>query len=267
MSLGYFEFQDDGVKITLWDWRDHSERTMLLAYDRIQKLPEFTAEEHKRVSTSYYGKDVQMYWQAPIWIPPLKQSILLDAFVVVNEQEHIHAYKYNTPPPPSVSLVSDRDMSLLQISLIDTQNEVLQAIRSGGWALESLSARQFEMLVAAILRNHGYKVELTQCTRDGGYDIFALSENPCGLDLRIIIECKRYKQERPVGISVVRQLWGTLNSPTISADRGIIATTSRLSRDASNFVESVWRLSAWESSDILRFAGFKETKAGLWVPD
>src|SRR5262249_26534719 len=41
--------------------------------------------------------------------------------------------------------------------------------------LDQLTPRRFEELIASLFRNHGFKVELTARTRDGGYDIVAVS--------------------------------------------------------------------------------------------
>ncbi|MHB1415587.1 MAG: restriction endonuclease, partial [Chloroflexota bacterium] len=41
--------------------------------------------------------------------------------------------------------------------------------------VEHLTARQFEEVIAAVLKNQGFQVELTARTRDGGYDILAVS--------------------------------------------------------------------------------------------
>jgi len=154
----------------------------------------------------------------------------------------------------------------LVASIEDVYAEVLEALRGGRIALHDLSPRKFEEFMASVFANQGYRVELTKQTHDGGYDILAVNRNPLGLDLRLIIECKRNRPDRPVGLSVVRQLWGVVNDPTNHFDRGILATTSRLSRDAEHMIEnSFWRLKAMDHDAIMAAAGFKFSK-GLWHP-
>lgn len=71
--------------------------------------------------------------------------------------------------------------------------------------LHKLTPRQFEELIAYLFKNHGFDVELTARTRDGGYDIIladhsSLSAGP------ILVECKQFAPGRPVGVGVVRAL-------------------------------------------------------------
>jgi restriction system protein len=107
-------------------------------------------------------------------------------------------------------------------------------------------------------------VELTKTTRDGGYDVLAIGANPMNLDLRIVIECKRYSADRPVGISVVRELWGVLSDPANRFDRGIVATSSRLSRDARQALTTrFWHLQEMDHAAII----FKQDRTGIWIPN
>ncbi|MGD0884329.1 MAG: restriction endonuclease [Thermodesulfovibrionales bacterium] len=279
MSVESFDFENNNLRIQLGKRRHYGQPdeydTFYVDNDLIQQLPAYDekSEDDWLASAGSGESTVPDLSTDSVWFPFAKCYVKFVSVFVRNYHsrgpgdghEYIHGpFRVNGPPPPSVSFLSDSDLNRLRISLINANNELLETIRCGSRSLDALSSREFEELVAAILRNHGYKVELTKRTQDGGYDVFALAENPFGLDLRLIVECKRYNRETPVGISVVRQLWGTMNTPGIHADRGIIATTSRLSQDAAVLLNSIWNLSAWESVDILRFAGFKEAKGGLW---
>jgi hypothetical protein len=53
----------------------------------------------------------------------------------------------------------------------------------------TLDARDFEFLVAALYLMSGYKVEVTQQTRDGGHDVLATKEERGSIE-RILVECK-----------------------------------------------------------------------------
>ncbi len=55
--------------------------------------------------------------------------------------------------------------------------------------MKQMYRRKFEELVAEIFHNFGYKVELTQQTRDGGKDIIAIS-NENAIRNKYLIECK-----------------------------------------------------------------------------
>lgn len=65
--------------------------------------------------------------------------------------------------------------------------------------------RIFETLIEDIYRALGYRTRLTRMSRDNGYDIMLL-EGSSGD--QVIVECKRYKEGRRVGIEVVDRLLG-----------------------------------------------------------
>jgi restriction system protein len=79
-------------------------------------------------------------------------------------------------------------------------------------------------------------VELTAPTRDGGCDIIAFSVNELGIQSKYIIECKRYRPDCPVGVRLVRSLYGIKDSK--QAQHAILATTSYFTRDAIAFAEN-----------------------------
>jgi hypothetical protein len=97
--------------------------------------------------------------------------------------------------------------------------------------LFKLEPRTFEELIAELLSNEGFKVELTQQTRDNGYDILAIQNFGTGHPpLKYLVECKRYKTSLKVGVDIVRSFKEVLD--TEQANRGIIVTTSYFTRDA-----------------------------------
>lgn len=164
-----------------------------------------------------------------------------------------------------LNLISPAEEARLSPSLNSVYAEISEEIARGRIHLHDLSPRRFEEFIASLFENHGYKVKLTQTTRDGGYDVIAIGRNPLGINLRIIIECKRNHPDRPVELSVARALWGVLTDPANRFDRGIIATTSRVSRDAKRLIESsLWRLGVLEHEQIMNFAGF-EREGRLWI--
>jgi restriction system protein len=86
-------------------------------------------------------------------------------------------------------------------------------------------------MIAELLRNDGYEVELTKKTRDNGFDILALRKiDRLGSPLKFLVECKRYANRNPVGVEIIRSFKEVLS--TENANRGIIATTSYFTKDA-----------------------------------
>jgi hypothetical protein len=58
--------------------------------------------------------------------------------------------------------------------------------------VDRLDPRSFEVIVADVIRERGWEVDLTKQTRDGGYDILAIRSDACGFPVRLLIECKLY---------------------------------------------------------------------------
>jgi restriction system protein len=98
--------------------------------------------------------------------------------------------------------------------------------------MHALSPRQFEELVAELYERSGFEVELTQASRDGGVDLYAFQKAPFGSFLTIV-DCKRYRSDRPVQVGLIRQLYGTVMDTDASV--GVIATTSYFTQGAKSF--------------------------------
>jgi HJR/Mrr/RecB family endonuclease len=103
--------------------------------------------------------------------------------------------------------------------------------------LHMMPPRQFEELMAEFFREQGWEVELTAATREGGYDLIALRR--LGLvQLKLLVEAKRYRPDRPVGVSIVRSLYATRQMT--NASQVVIATSSHVSAEAKReFVRSI----------------------------
>lgn len=92
-----------------------------------------------------------------------------------------------------------------------------------------LSPRKFEELVAAILKDMGFDVELTKATRDGGRDIIAHIRNSVCSYLTHI-ECKKYAPDNKIGVGIIREVMGVHHLR--QATKSIIVTTGFFSSDA-----------------------------------
>lgn len=139
--------------------------------------------------------------------------------------------------PDGRPLTSDSD-SYKQIvsSVSSVSTELLQQLARNPRELYQLSSRLFEEVVAELLVRQGYEVTLTPSTRDGGKDIYAAQHNAFGRFL-YIVECKRYAPDNHVGVGVLRQLYGVVESERVNA--GIVATTSFFSKDAEQYQQTV----------------------------
>lgn len=118
--------------------------------------------------------------------------------------------------------------------------------------LYRLSPRDFEKLVAELFRDRGWSVELTKQTRDGGSDIIAVRAD-MGLQFKLLIEAKRYRPDRPVGVGIVRELYAVRQLH--HASKAVLATTSCFSEDAYREFASVmpWELELSDYQQILEW--------------
>lgn len=95
--------------------------------------------------------------------------------------------------------------------------------------LYDINPRKFEELIASILEDLGFTVELTQATRDGGRDIIANIRNSVA-NFLAYVECKRYAPENKIDVGIVRQVQGV--QYTHRPSKSIIVTTSFFTKDA-----------------------------------
>jgi Restriction endonuclease len=120
----------------------------------------------------------------------------------------------------------------LQLSAKSVTTEVLDLLATKPQLLHSLTPRQFEEVMAELFARQGYDVTLTAATKDGGADLFVLDNKSLG-SMLYVVECKKYRADRPVGVGVVRGLFGVVQSSRATA--GILATTSYFTRGAKEY--------------------------------
>lgn len=101
--------------------------------------------------------------------------------------------------------------------------------------MRAMPSRKFEEMVASVFENHGYTVELTPQTRDGGFDILAIQKDELSGSTVHLIECKRYSESNKVGVGLVRTLLGVVSAR--NAHKGHLVTTSTFTSDADVFAE------------------------------
>lgn len=116
--------------------------------------------------------------------------------------------------------------------IIFANETLLEKLKRQPDSIFQLSSRKFEELVAELLDDMGFEVELTKATRDGGKDILAYMNTGVGKFL-CLVEVKRYRQDRTVGVELVRTLYGTLCD--FQANSAMLVTTSSFSSDARAF--------------------------------
>ncbi len=98
--------------------------------------------------------------------------------------------------------------------------------------LMELTPSEFESLITNLFEKMGLETRQTQASRDGGVDCVAYDPRPV-LGGKVVIQAKRYKN--PVGVSAVRDLFGTMHNE--GASKGILVTTSGYGKAAFEFAE------------------------------
>lgn len=122
---------------------------------------------------------------------------------------------------------ADRRSQVLQLIVETTLDDLITQLRKSPSELYRLSSRKFELLVARLLEKEGFDVEVTPATRDGGKDVIAKLRTAAGSFI-VYVECKRYAPDRPVGVSVARELVGVVHMDQATA--GLLVTTSSFSK-------------------------------------
>ncbi len=154
--------------------------------------------------------------------------------------------------------------------LITTSNEALiRELAKCPAGLHNLSPRKFEELMADVLKDQGFEVELTPPSKDGGRDILATVPF-LGHKLLTLVECKRYSADNPVGLEIVERFMFTIREKD-KANLGVIATTSSFTSGARETQKCYPYQLQLHDFDMLcsMFANFgiykKEPQSGLWT--
>jgi len=143
---------------------------------------------------------------------------------------------FSNPPESGKILIPEElftNFAVNQPYIINVFSEINETVKthlaSHPEHLYNLSPRNFEELVAAILKDFGFEVALTQTTRDGGRDIIAYIRNAV-CSVLTYVECKKHAPDRRVGVEVVRSLYGVQTMH--KANKSLIVTTSFFTKDA-----------------------------------
>ena len=120
--------------------------------------------------------------------------------------------------------------------VMQVSEELLRKLSEKPSLIYELSPRKFEEVVAELLHRQGYEITVTPLSRDGGKDIYAGQKTALGSFL-YIVQCKKYSPDNPVGVGLVRELYGVVEAEKATA--GILATTSFFTRPAKEFQKQI----------------------------
>lgn len=135
--------------------------------------------------------------------------------------------------------------------IIFANEALVEGLRRQPDSIYDLSWRKFEELIAELLSDLGYEVELTPPTHDGGRDILAYMTTPHGR-LLCLVETKKHSRDRPVGVRLVRELYGTLIDADASS--AMLVTTSSFSTYAKALEQRhQYKLALRDYSDVIKW--------------
>lgn len=138
--------------------------------------------------------------------------------------------------PDSEKVIDVEESPIITLSPID--DRVLEYLSENPESFYQLSDNDFEFVMAEIYSKLGYDVTRTKATRDGGKDLIIRIPDILG-DFIYYVECKKYNPQRPIGVGIIRDLVGTINTDRVNG--GILATTSYFTKDAKKFiVDNKW---------------------------
>lgn len=133
--------------------------------------------------------------------------------------------------PDSEKVIDNEESPIITLSPVNDQ--VLKYLSEHPESFYQLTDNDFEVVMAEIYSKLGYNVTRTKATRDGGKDLIIRKIEVLG-DFVYYVECKKYNPKRPIGVGIIRNLVGTVNTDRVNG--GILATTSFFTRDAYDFI-------------------------------
>jgi restriction system protein len=139
------------------------------------------------------------------------------------------------PEGNPVDVGSSEGTSLIT-DIREINDELLTLLQKDPSSMREMRPRDFEKLIAELLGRAGYETELTPASNDGGVDIYAARNDGLGRFL-YLVECKRYGEDNPVGVQIVRSLYGVVQQER--ANGGMVVTSSRFTKGAIAFTSEV----------------------------
>lgn len=130
-------------------------------------------------------------------------------------------------------VVPSRDI-IKNVTIIN--DTLLKKAKDNPGIIHNFTSREFEEMVCDFLDKQGYYVKLTKQTRDGGKDIIVVQKSILG-EFSIYVECKKYDVNRPISVSLIRELYGTVMTDAVTA--GMLITTSYFTKDAKEYTDKI----------------------------
>jgi restriction system protein len=149
----------------------------------------------------------------------------------------------------SIFVPKNEIITVVQPIIVTANRNLADTLKKQPHDLHKLTPREFEVLLAELLADMGWEVELTKQTRDGGTDILAYLNTDIGR-LLCLVEAKHYRPDRKIGVDLVRTLYGTLCDA--QANSAMLVTSSSFTADAREFQQKhQYQLTLRDYADIV----------------
>lgn len=202
--------------------------------DELQKVESYDPDD--RIYTRNWAnklREVLNKWCNHIEIIPSIASV----YDITQKRNFYHGWSLDLNPMNAAKEIIDgvrkrqgSDDKVLRPLCLERANlEIMKWLSERPNDIDRVHDRSFEAIVAEVISNKGWKVELTKRTRDGGYDILCLKADELGFPVTMIVETKLYGFGHSVGLPIVDRLMGV--SSRIEADRALVVTNSRFTID------------------------------------
>jgi len=175
---------------------------------------------------------------------------------VINTSQLTHALRNDIM---ALSAKQEPKNQAQSISLVSVAPSDFKTLLSNPRALHNISPRFFEDVIAELLRADGWDVNQVIRVNAPGPDIIAVTTKLIkDVPIKMIVECKKWREDRPVDIDVVRKVMYWVNEEFRST-LGMIVTTSRFTTEARIQAESLhqWRLDLKDYDDITNWLGMQ----------
>lgn len=155
----------------------------------------------------------------------------------------------------------------LVVSIRDVYQEYVLWLQKHPDVIDTIAWEAFEKLIAEIFASHGFCVDLTGRVRNRSSDILAVRNDEFGVRTQYLIECKRYRSTRRVGMDIINGVIGSARRADV--DHSFIVTSSYFTKDVidrkSEFEQL--RLHIRDGDDVREWLkGYKvRSDFGLWL--
>lgn len=133
----------------------------------------------------------------------------------------------------------EQKLKRLEVPVISPTTSV-EVLRQGHLDVDDVAAltpSELEELVARLLEEAGYEVQLASTTRDMGYDLIARRSDPLFGQDSFLVQIKKYAPDRVVSLAPVRALLGAMLEG--NTHKGLFITTGRFSREATRLPQGL----------------------------